>query len=135
MINASFWEVQKAIFTHLSQNPNLKDMIADRLYDTFGPNTHFPYVIIGLGRYQPWSSKTFKGADHHFPIHIWSSYKGQKEVKEIAELIERALTTNFPNLAHQHIVGLHIEQFHVQVDQENQLMHGVLKIRIRSHGL
>lgn len=135
MSKTARWDVQKLVYEHLKKSQKLIALIGDRLFDTFVPSPQFPYVVLGLGSYQPWSSKTFKGADHFFPIHIWSSYQGQKEVIEIADCIEETFATEFPVLESLHIVNTHVEQFYVQVDQDNQLMHGILKLRIRAHEL
>ena len=132
MVFSQTWDLQKILYTHLKGDQDLKTKVKERIFDTFTTSPVFPYVVVGLGTFYPWSTHTFKGTDHRFPVHIWSSYKGQKEVKEIAACIERALET-LPRAGEGHcIVNIQQESLTLLADQDNQLVHGLLKLRFKT---
>ncbi|MCP8970570.1 DUF3168 domain-containing protein [Ectobacillus ponti] len=81
--------IQKAIFQKLSTTGNITSFCG--VYDLIPENASFPYVRVGDDRAVPWETKSFDGHQVTSTIHIWSAYKGKKEVKNIISLVDNAI--------------------------------------------
>lgn len=51
------------------------------------PADRFPYVVIGYDDIQPFDTDDQTGAEIEFEIHVWSTYEGKAEVKQLFEQI------------------------------------------------
>lgn len=51
------------------------------------PSDSFPYVVIGYDDVQPYDTDNWVGSQVEASIHVWSTYKGKDEVKDLMEEI------------------------------------------------
>lgn len=73
--------VQKAIFDKLNVT-SITDLVSGVL-DAVDQDQAYPYITIGEDVLSEWDTNTTSGADGAITIHVWSRYKGKKEVKTI----------------------------------------------------
>ena len=62
------------------------------VYDDMPEQAPYPYVNMGEMTAMDWSDKSKPGQEVYLTIHIWSQYKGRKEVVEMGDMVIRALT-------------------------------------------
>src|SRR6056297_378155 len=80
-------ELQTAIYTAITGNAPLMAAV-DAVYDDVPDNTNtFPYVTIGEDVLNQWDTDGHLGFDASVTIHVWSRYRGRREVKQIQKLI------------------------------------------------
>ena len=62
------------------------------VFDDTPENEVFPYITLGALIGRNWSDKFTPGQEVHHTVHIWSQYKGKKEVLMIGDEVLQALT-------------------------------------------
>lgn len=62
------------------------------VYDDMPEQAPYPYINMGEMTAVDWSDKFEPGQEIHSTIHIWSQYKGRKEVVEMGDMVLRALS-------------------------------------------
>jgi len=101
------WELQTAIYARLSQNAALTTLMgADKVYDNppADPNGNipaatYPYVSFGSASSSDDSADCVDAVDVTFQINCWSSLPSQKQVRQIADAVTKALRRWEPPLA------------------------------------
>jgi hypothetical protein len=92
--SSSLLPIQYAIFTALTGNAGLHTHVEDRVYDYVPENPTLPYLVVTTPTEVPFDCLcTHLGQRVTFTIHIWSTYRGSKETKEIAAHINNILDT------------------------------------------
>lgn len=83
------FDLQSAIYTTLSDSSSLDSAIGNnKVFDSIAPQgTAYPYVLIGTEATRDIGTKTLDGNVYNMDIHVWSQYRGQKQVKEVMEII------------------------------------------------
>ena len=83
------FDLQTTIFTTLSNDSSLDTKIGNnKVFDSVAPqDTAYPYVIIGLETSTENNAKERSGRTYNVDIECWSQYRGQKEIKEIMEIL------------------------------------------------
>ncbi|MFQ5563874.1 MAG: DUF3168 domain-containing protein [Parvularculaceae bacterium] len=91
-MSVAAWNLQKAIFAHLSADAGVKVELGDpaRIHDDPPPGAPFPYLTIGEARASDWSGVP-GGAEHDVKLHIFSRYAGRREIKRIIAAVYDAL--------------------------------------------
>jgi hypothetical protein len=92
------YELQVAVITALKGNAALAALVAGRVYDRVprDPNTNrvtaaFPYVSLGAEQEIPELYDCIDASEIIFSIDSWSRDPGFREVKRIADKVERSL--------------------------------------------
>ena len=81
-------QTQIAIFNILNNDSTLDTLVGNnRIYDEVPQGSAYPYIEIGDETTIDGGVKDKDGQEFTQTIHIWSRYRGSKEVKEIAERI------------------------------------------------
>lgn len=121
-------EIYQAVYTTLSSG------VTQEVYDNVPQdldNSQYPYIRLEGTDQLPWDTDDENGFFGSFRVHVWSRYKGQKEVEEIQKNVYDALhrvsiadTTNFQ------IVGVIQERSNILLDPDGETRHGVQQYRI-----
>ena len=116
------------VFSRLNESDALKAIIGTgKVFGTnpYPPPASGPYVVIGdftmdEGRLLNDSERVV-----YVTIHLWSSYKGMKEIIQMEQAVEEAM------LAPPNPGGLYVyDSFRAFRDIEEGWMHGVLSFRV-----
>ena len=62
------------------------------VYDDVPEGAAYPYVVMGDMTARDWSDKFEPGQEVYSTKHIWSQYKGKKEITEMSDAIVQALS-------------------------------------------
>lgn len=117
----------------------LHKAIADRIvnrtgrevFDATPENEVFPYIKMGSLIGRDWSDKFTPGQEVDAKIHVWSQYKGKKEVLMIGDEILQALTRRPPldlGTGFSAIVD-GMDSHEVIEDIDGFTLHGILTMR------
>lgn len=81
----------KAIYTALAADAGLTAIISTRLYDDVPDNTAYPYVAIGEVTENRSDTFANKGKELTATIHVWSQYRGMKQLTDILTRLDAVL--------------------------------------------
>jgi len=78
--------LQAGIYAALTAAPS----IGAAVYDAAPQAAAYPHIEIGDGLAMDWSAALLRGEQHRVDIHVWSRYRGAKELKTLmAEIKDR----------------------------------------------
>lgn len=106
------------------------------VYDEAPQDSSFPYVLIGEMQTTRHGSKTTDGQDVTVTFHVWSAYKGDKQVHQMMDDVVQLITaytwslTGFDVLQTRHEFDTVIED---RSDADRPLRHGILRVRLLTH--
>jgi hypothetical protein len=118
------------IYTELNSNatPDTYDHVP---FEPEGaPDDAFPYIVIGDQEATPFDNDSTRGAYVDSTVHVWSRYKGRKEVDEALDEIYGLLHRASLSAAGYNIVDCLFEFSDVFVEQDGQTRHGVIRFRL-----
>lgn len=127
--------IQNAVFDALSGDSTLAALVSG-IYDNVpqaddsGASAAFPYVVVGDDLITEWDTDTELGADATITIHVWSRYRGRKEVKDIQARIYEILHRANITITGYNLVGVDWLQSQSFMDTDGQTRHGVQTFRI-----
>lgn len=116
--------------------PNVQDSTKGAIYDNVpqavdsGSDSVFPYVTIGDDTMLDWDTDTSQGKEATLTIHVWSRYRGRKEVKEIQGIIYDALHLSNLIITGYHSVLMLSEFSETLLDPDGLTRHGVQRFRL-----
>lgn len=122
------WPLQKAVFAQLKNDPVLSGVITG-VYDHVPQSATYPYITLGGSSVMDWSSKTFKGQDHRFELHIWSAKPGHREIKELQEAVKAALDDVDLVIDGHDLVVLRFEFAQMLFEASGPLHHSINRFR------
>lgn len=128
-------ELQTALFTRLNS------VLSVPVYDAVpqavdaGDNSAFPYVTIGDDSSVEFDTDTSKGFDTDCTIHVWSRYRGRREVKQIQQAIYDALHLHNLSVSGYHTVMVLFQSADSFMDADGITRHGVSVFRIVTEDL
>ncbi|MEM6306446.1 MAG: DUF3168 domain-containing protein [Pseudomonadota bacterium] len=103
--------LQTAVYTCLTDNVAVTDMVGVDIYDALPPGTvPETYVSLGPEEVTDASDKTAYGAQHSFTISVVTDNSGFQGAKDIAAAISDALLSRPLALSRGHVVGLWFER-------------------------
>lgn len=107
------------------------------VYDAVPPSVDhsaaFHYVTLNDIQATDWSTKTFNGQDFAVNIHVWSSYRGNKQVQETFGTIYTALQNAALTVSGASVVICRYEASQIFLDPDGLTRHGVQRFRIVLH--
>lgn len=119
------WALQQAIYARLSA------VVSVAVYDHTPQDVAFPYVVIGEDdTVIPFDTDDSVGAESTINIHVWSRYRGWKEVKEIQREVYQALHRYELSVTGAHVVTVEFDDARTFLDQDGLTRHGVTRFRI-----
>jgi hypothetical protein len=123
------WDWQQALYQRLSTDEVLS-RLARGVYDDVPTPPRWPYVAIGEYTAAPDDSHTSTGLEATLTLHIWSRYRGNREVLAILErLRERLHNSRWEAVDATQVVGSRVEFVEILRDPDGETRHGVVRIR------
>ncbi len=125
------WEFQQALFTVLSGDSNLTTTLGASIYDDVPDQqaVTFPYVTIGEDTMLDYSTKDVVGSDVTVNLHVWSRYRGSKEVKQVMDRVHTLLHDSNLTVTGRNLINLRSEFSDVLRDPDGITRHGVMRFR------
>lgn len=117
--------LQAAIFNALDGVPGMPPV-----YDDVPENVAFPYVVIGDDVSAAFDDDCGSGADSMVTIHVWSTYPGRAEAKQILELIYRTLHRSNLVIAGNVTITIDADYQMTLLDPDGVTRHGVIRFRV-----
>jgi len=100
------------------------------VYDDLPLQATFPYVVMGEITARDWSDKFEPGQEVHSTKHIWSQYRGRKEIAEMGDAILQALTLSALDLTPNFRAVLQELDLHdLIIDIDGITRHAILRHR------
>ena len=100
------------------------------IYDDLPKQAAFPYIVMGEMTAVDWSDKFEPGQEVYSTKHIWSQYRGKKEVVEMGDAILQALTKSALDLSPNFRAVLdELDTNEVIMDIDGKTRHGILRTR------
>ncbi len=116
------WELQRAVYAALTA---ALDPVP--VYDDVPAGATGAYVTVGEMTAADASDKTQDGEDHTLTLHVWSTYPGKKEVKELMARIKAALHDQPLAIVGHDLVSLRFEFATDFLDPDGITRHGVIR--------
>lgn len=131
-MSGSLFGVQEAVYGALMDNTALQGLIGNppRLYDVVPPAAIFPYTMLGDMVVRDFDTKEQTGFEQTFSLHIWSRYRGRKELKSIMETIYSALHDAGLSVAGASFISSRFQSAATNLDPDGLTLHGVMRFRI-----
>lgn len=123
------WELQKAIFTALDGNVTGIDSASVSVYDDVPENTAYPYVILGEETSANSGTKSLDAIEHTLTLHVWSQYRGRREIKEIMQSVYSLLHNTAITVTGASLVNIRQEFNNTLMENDGITRHGVMRFR------
>ena len=123
------WELQKALFSTLNGSVTGMDSASVSVYDDVPENTAYPYVVIGEESTSNNGSKDLDGLEHTITLHVWSQYRGRREIKEIMESVYSLLHNTAITVSGASLVNIRQEFSTTLAENDGITRHGVMRFR------
>ena len=124
--------LQTAIFTKLTAS-TITDVsntsITARVFDDVPEGTVYPYVVIGQETASNIGTKDKDANEHTLTIHVWSQYRGRKEIKNIMSQIYTALHNSDITISGATLVNIRHEFEQTLLESDGLTRHGVMRFR------
>lgn len=133
-VGVAVLELQPQIYTTLRDDAMLKQLVNQQIYDGEATsNAVLPYVVLGELVEDAADLLSQQGRDIAVTVHVFSTYKGNKEITPIAGRIVQLLNrVHFPMGINWYIAMAKFESLQI-VPDPGQARHAVLKFRYRVH--
>jgi hypothetical protein len=138
--------VQQAVFDKLRVNSTLASLLAESvlagsptepaIYDAPPQQqeseaaSFFPYVVIGDDTAAEFDTDDVNGQETTITLHVWSRYRGKREVKLVIDALYDALHDVSLTIAGQSTVYCFWEFAESVPDPDPLIQHGVTRFRI-----
>ncbi len=128
--------VQKAIYDKLTASVPLMAAVTaifdnvPQLDEREDADADFPFVTIGEDDFDEDDTDTTLGFQAEVGVHVWSRYRGRKEVKDIQGLIYDALHRQSLDVAPFTFVDCLHEESRTEVEPDGKTRHGISIYRV-----
>ena len=115
---------------HDAQVARIEAQTSYTIYDDNPKQAPYPYVVMGEMTATDWSDKFEPGQEVYSTLHIWSQYKGRKEVVEMGDAILQVLTKSTLDLAPNFRAVLdELDMNEIIVDIDGITRHGIMRFK------
>ena len=124
--------LQQAIFTALD-GATINDADGNAItgvFDDVPENTAYPYVVIGEETATNIDTKDKEAHEHTLTIHVWSQYRGRKEIKNIMSSVYTTLHNASITVSGASLVNIRHEFENTLTEADGITRHGVMRFRI-----
>ena len=123
------FQLQTAMYTALSNDNTLTNTLGATIADDVPHGTTYPFIEIGEVRASDYSTKDLVGGDLVVECHLWSQYKGSKEVKQMMDRVHDLLHDSNLSVTGFNLVNLRFEFSDIVRDPDGVTRHGVMRFR------
>ena len=123
------WELQKAIYAKLNGNVDGLGGANIPVYDDVPQQSNYPYVQIGEETSANNGTKTLDGVEHTLTMHIWSQYRGRREIKTIMKSVYDLLHNTAISVTGASLVNVRQEFSTTLSENDGITRHGVIRFR------
>ena len=126
------WNLQKAIYSRLSGGSitDENDQAITGVFDDVPEGTAYPYVVIGEETATNIGVKDKDMHEYTQTIHVWSQYRGLRDIKEIMEQIYTLLNDYSITVSGASAIMLRHEFQTTLTEGDGLTRHGVMRFRV-----
>ena len=126
------FELQKAIFSRKNGGSIVdeQDQAITGVFDDVPEGSAYPYVVIGEETATNIGTKDKDMHEYTQTIHVWSQYRGLKEIKEIMEQIYTLLNDFAISVSGASAITLRHEFQTTLTEGDGLTRHGVMRFRV-----
>ncbi len=99
------------------------------IYDDNPQDVPYPYIAMGEMIAGDWSAKGEPGQEVFATLHLWSQYKGKKEILEIYDGVLQAITRAKLDLGSDFNALSYFDNWNLIIDIDGKRRHGILRFR------
>lgn len=129
-MRTSLFPLQDALFKRLSNDVAINSKVKG-VFEHVPKDQAYPYIALGEDTVSDWSTKLEFGEEITHTLHIFSQYKGKKEVKEIMNLILQSLTEPLSLDSGFFVEFSRLDFMEVFIDPDGATKHGVIRFRFK----
>lgn len=131
-MTTSLFAVQEAVYGALISSPALQALIGvpARIYDVVPPAANFPYVTLGDVMVKAYDTKDQTGFEQSLTLHVWSRYRGRKELKQIIQTMYDVLHNATLTVTGANVVSCQFQSASTAQENDGLTLHGVLRYRV-----
>ena len=125
------FELQKAVFSALNSG-SITDASGSAItgvFDDVSTDTAYPYIRIGEETLADNSSKDKDIFEHTLTIHIWSQYRGNRDIKDIMKQVHDLLHDSSLSVSGASMVNMRQEFHTTLIEGDGITRHGVMRFR------
>lgn len=123
------WPLQQAVFSTLDGSVTGIDSASVSVFDDVPEGTTYPYVVLGEETASNFGSKSLDGAEHTLTLHVWSQYRGRREIKEIMQSVYSLLHNTAITVSGASLVNIRQEFNNTLMENDGITRHGVMRFR------
>jgi len=126
------WNLQKALYSRLNGGSitDENDQAITGVFDDVPEGTAYPYVVMGEETATNIGVKDKDMHEYTQTIHVWSQYRGMKDVKEIMEQIYTLLNDYSITVSGASAITLRHEFQTVLLEDDGITRHGIMRFRV-----
>lgn len=124
------WNLQKAIYSTLNGSVTGIDDASVSVFDDVPEETAYPYVVIGEETTSDFGTKTLDGVEHTISVHVWSQYRGRREIKEIMESCYNLLHNADITVEGASLINVRHEFATTLSENDGITRHGAMRFRV-----
>lgn len=130
----ALWAAQAAVQSRLAADVGVRAQIGDpvRLYDHVPPGAAFPYVTFGETNANDYGTKDGAGLEQTVTLHVFSRYRGRKQVKDILAALYDALHQQNLTVSGQSFVDCRFSSAATVRTEDGVTYQGVIRFRVRT---
>jgi hypothetical protein len=101
----------------------------EQVFDDVPRDAPFPYITLGDIDTRDWSTQTSRGHEHTVTLHLWSRYRGRKQVQDLIAEVDRILDGADPPLSGYRLVNLSTVFWTAQREPDGEVYRGTVRLR------
>ena len=125
------WELQKTVFSALNSG-NITDYESAAItgvFDDVPQGTAYPYIVVGEETAIDVSSKDKDIFEHTLTVHVWSQYRGRRDIKVIMKQVHDILHDSSLTVSGGSMVNMRQEFQTTLLEGDGITRHGVIRFR------
>ena len=134
MSSESQWDIQKALYDVLRADTQITSLLEDgqdSVFDYVPTKSERPYLVLGDSVAEPFETQTERGLKITLSLHIYSGYRGMREIKDIMRAVYEQLhhKSDFA-ITNQEVVMCRLLSSRVSVEDKGKTRHSVQRFEI-----